>query len=337
MTSNRHFAAQLICGALENRHLTSRETVFFRDHPPAGLTLFSRNIEEAELSGLRNQIQIIQSLKTGQELPFIIAIDQEGGRVRRLKSAPDIGAPFAFEDQKTDKKTLEQIKKYGRDLGKYLDQLEINVNFAPVADLWTEASNTSIGDRCFGNSVESVFLRAGSFLDGLKDAQILGCLKHFPGQGAGKADTHLGSTEIDVDEQTLFGREIEAFKLLLSKVEMVMISHAIFKNLDPRPASLSAVIMEKILRKKLNFPGVIVSDDMNMKAIDQDEQIWSEVLIESLMAGTDLFLICRDIERCFLAVDVLEKAQRRSNAAASKVYESVTRVRNLRAKILRPT
>ncbi len=333
MSDSRRTAAQLICGAYETRELTPRETCFFQDFPPSGLTVFSRNLEEANLTGLRDELKKIQNLKPSLELPFIFAIDQEGGRVRRLKKAPDIGTPFYFNDEDTGAGTLLEISEYGKALAKYLIDLHINVNFAPVVDIWTEKTNLSIGDRCFGQTPESVILRAGSFLDGLQSAGILGCLKHFPGQGDAKNDTHLETTVIDISRELFDNRELVPFAKLLKNISMVMISHGVFKNIDSKPASLSFDIQEKILRQKLKFTGVIVSDDMNMAAISQDEQMWSEALVESLMAGTDLFLVCRDIEKCFRAVDTFEKAQRKSSAVSEKIYKSVTRVRDLRRKL----
>jgi beta-N-acetylhexosaminidase len=240
---------------------------------------------------------------------------------------------MGLEGGRTDSKALAGIKTYAKDLGKALLSLGINVNFAPVCDILTEPTNTAIGDRCFGTDLDSVEARARAFLEGLQEGGVLGCLKHFPGQGDAKADTHYHQAVIDADEETLMRREIAAFVDMLLLSPMVMISHCIYPALDDTQASLSAPIITGLLKKKLNYKGVVVSDDMIMAAVPQEEKIWQEKIVDSVAAGTDLILACKHLDRARLALEALRAKAKSSTAFRSRLEAAATQVRSLRKRL----
>ena len=261
----RDAASAVLVAAVEGMVLTSEEERFFREEAPAGVTLFKRNIPQDDYKKLSKLTADLQGTKPTGQPPLVIAIDQEGGRVARIGSPfPNLGPALQLAGGGIDSSSLETIKNYGAAVGAELKHLGVNVDFAPVVDIFTEPSNVAIGDRCFGVTAEQVSLRAGAFMEGLQTDKVFGCLKHFPGQGDARVDTHEGTAIIEASLQTLLTRELEPFRRLLPKSKMVMISHSIFPALCDREASRSQIVIMDWLRTRLGFQGVVVSDDMNM-------------------------------------------------------------------------
>jgi beta-N-acetylhexosaminidase len=292
-------AGSLLMVAVEGVTLTDDEKTFLRDMRPAGVTLFRRNLSD-DIKQIQTLISDIQGTQ-GHKAPLFIAVDQEGGRVSRLSMVPDYG-PAKGLFPGTSASTLSDKEAYGRRLGEALLDLGFNVNFAPVLDILTNENNLAIGDRVFGADPEVVRLRAGAFLGGLQGSGILGCLKHFPGQGDAGGDTHKSSIVIEVSRDQLIAREWVPFMGLLDKCSLIMASHCIYPALSLKPASLSKEILVDLLQKELGYKGLVVSDDMNMAALPQDGLAWQEAIVDSVMAGNDLILVCQGLERCQLAL-----------------------------------
>lgn len=324
-------ASAVILAAFEGVTLTGEEKACFQSLPPAGFTLFRRNMAD-NYPSIRQLTAELQP--SGKALPLMIAIDQEGGRVARLRSPfPNAGPAMNLAAGARDQAALQEIYNYAYIVGTSLLGLGINVNFAPVLDILTCEENVAIGDRCFGRDALSVQERAGAFLRGMQATGVLGCLKHFPGQGDANHDTHESGTRIEASRSLLEERELSPFVALLAESPMVMISHALYPALDPdRPASLSPAIMQGLLREKLGFDGLIVSDDMNMKAIDQSQKPWCEALIAALVAGVDLLLVCRELERYRWAVEALSREAQKSPAFAARLANAAERVARLRTR-----
>lgn len=330
-------ASSIIAGAIESTALSQEEAAFFASEATAGITLFRRNIPQDQTcyqatSALMGQLQVTRPAGAP---PMIVAIDQEGGRVARMPKAhfPDLGAAQNVSAGGIDPACLAVLESYGMEVGRALLKAGVNVNFAPVLDILTEPTNTAIGDRVFGADAESVCRRAGAFLDGLQSTGILGCLKHFPGQGDAQVDTHMGAAVIDLPRSILDKREFIPFRGMVRKVDLVMISHAIYPQLSRREASRSPEIIDGLLRAEFGFEGVVVSDDMTMGAIPQDEKQWQQALIEAVVAGTDLLLICRHIERCRLAIEALRAESAKSPAFTTTLETAASRVMHLRRQL----
>ncbi|MBC7661891.1 MAG: glycoside hydrolase family 3 protein [Chitinophagaceae bacterium] len=332
MSSNQ--ASAVILTALEGVRLNTEEQQCFERLPPAGFTLFRRNISPY-FSATRDLCDELQTLRGTINLPLLIAIDQEGGRVARLKAPfPDFGPAMGLADGRTDASALIEIENIGFSMAATLKQLGINVDFAPVLDVLSREENVAIGDRCFGRNPETVAVRSEAFMRGLHSGGVLGCLKHFPGQGDAGVDTHETGAMIIADRELLDSRELYPFQKLIPDAPMVMISHAVFEALDPhRPASLSSKIMLDLLRGEMGFRGLIVSDDMNMKAIDQSREPWSEAIVASIAAGADLVLVCRELDRYRWAVEAISKEATKSPAFAKRLADAVDRVVNTRNQV----
>ncbi len=341
MNNIRSLASSVVSGALSGTHLTAEEKAFLAREAHPGVTLFSRNLtpesrEGSDHRALSTLIAQVQSLRTGTA-PLLISIDQEGGRVARLKGAIlDPGPAQLLAQGKIDSAGLEEIRICAYAMGQKLREIGLTCNFAPCLDILTKSENTAIGNRVFGTTAEGVALRGDAFLQGLQQSGILGCLKHFPGQGDAQVDTHAGSAVISASPEQLWARELVPFRHCLSSAPMVMVAHCIYSAIDSREATRSVLIMEDLLRKKLGFSGVIVSDDMRMGAVAGEINAWCEYLCESIAAGVDLLLVCEGLEHWSTAIDVLEKEALRSTVFQRRLREASARVLSLRGKISQP-
>ncbi|WP_141734731.1 glycoside hydrolase family 3 N-terminal domain-containing protein [Oligoflexus tunisiensis] len=329
-------ASAVILAALEGISLSAEEQKCFQRLPPAGFTLFRRNLSP-EFARVRRLCTNLQALVDANSPPMMLAIDQEGGRVARLRQPfPDGGPAMLLAEGRVDTDALLTIENHGYIVGSALAGLGLNVNFAPVVDVLSNEDNTAIGDRCFGRSSEAVTQRAFAYLHGLQASGVLGCLKHFPGQGDAGADTHEQGTMIDVSMETLLARELVPFLALMNECPMVMISHAIYPALDPeQPASLSSKVMQGFVRDRLKYKGLIVTDDMNMKAIAQDRESWTGAVVASVAAGADLVLVCRELDRYRWAVDALAREAQRSFSFHRRMNEAMKRVYEVRQRLKR--
>ncbi|NRA45572.1 MAG: beta-N-acetylhexosaminidase [Oligoflexales bacterium] len=327
-------APQILLGSLQGKSVNEEERNFLRQEPTAGVTLFSRNLDSNDPAQVQELTREIQSLRPSNSPPLIIAIDQEGGRVSRLKKPfPNMGPALHICDGNDDPKSLDHIFQYGFSVGKSLKELGINVNFAPVVDCLSNPLNDAIGDRAFSEKPDKVTKRAGAFLGGLQQAGVFGCLKHFPGQGDANYDTHLQSAQIDVSIEQLEKRELTPFVKLLEEAPLVMISHCIYPSLDTKEASLSSVIMKELLREKLGFDGLVVSDDMTMGAITKSPTPWERLLIEAVTNGSDLALICNKLDAWEQAVSAFREESDSNPSFCLRVGQAAKRVRAFREKI----
>lgn len=321
----------LIIGAVEGTVLSAAERDFFSRYPLAGVTLFRRNIPKA-FAELRTLCDALAELSDASP---IIAIDQEGGRVRRITAPfPDIGPNLtAFADREA-KDALPFARNYGLMSALCLSGLGINVNFAPVVDIFVAGADASIGDRCFSAAPEDVTALAAAYADGLHEGGVASCLKHFPGQGRGTADTHHTATVIAASSEEL-ALDLSPFARLAPAVPLVMISHAVYPAYDPdHKASCSKPIIEGILREQLGFEGVVLSDDVNMKAFDESPTLYAENIIASIKAGVDGLLVCEglaNIQRTITAITAAIDGG--DDELARRVEESYQRLLMFRASL----
>lgn len=325
----------IVIAALDGVDFSRDEWSFYTKNPPAGFIFFKRNILEdsSNVKTLSESCQSFDSLKS------IIAIDQEGGRVSRLSTVINLGPCLNIEDGRIDDSSLEKLHSYGRALGRELHSLGINLNFAPVLDIYDKESSLSIGDRCFSDNPQSVYLRAKAFYLGLEE-NVLGCLKHFPGLGASKLDTHTDEVVIDKSVEELLREDLLPYQTLIEEypVNMVMISHAIYSKLDPVfPASSSSVIIKDILQDKLGYKGVVVSDDMLMKGCCRSDDIkdWQQALINSVVAGIDLLLVCKGLDRYRLAIEALDREAALSQAFSKRLAEASAKINSIRKNVIK--
>jgi beta-N-acetylhexosaminidase len=284
---------------------------------PAGAILFSRNLESAEQT--RELTASLQAMLPG---PPLLALDQEGGRVSRLERF--IGPTPTAEA--LARAGAESTRNFGLGTGRALSALGFNIDFAPVVDLCGPEVENGIGNRSFGTDPQRVTELAGSFLDGLQAAGVAGCLKHFPGLGRTAVDSHL---ELPVAEITT--EELLPYRRLGSEAPMVMVGHAHYPALNPEerlPASCSPEVIIDLLRKRLGYGGLAVSDDLEMGAVSELDS-HGEAAVRALTAGCDLLLYCKDLGRAEAAAGAIARAAEADSAIGERLEAAAAAVRRM--------
>lgn len=261
---------------------------------PGGVCLFARNIKSLEQTR-----QLLDGLCETLPVQPLLSIDQEGGLVDRLRR---VMTPLYAADRI---KTADQARQMGILVGESLSLLGLNMDFAPVVDVATEVRQrfqNGLRSRAFGRSKEEVSALAGSFLEGLESHGILGCLKHFPGLGASEVDSHEELPQVDATEEEIRDVDLFPYRELLNRHPnvSVMVAHAAYPKTDLHqndsggkllPSSLDRRIVTDLLRAELNFPGVAITDDMEMGAILKNYGI-GEACVRAVLAGQDMLAIC---------------------------------------------
>jgi len=263
--------------------------------------------------------------------PALIAVDQEGGVVQRLRAPATQWPPMMAHDglpAPEDERTAEQV---GRAIGDELRAVGFDIDFAPVLDVHTNPANPIIGDRAFGHDAATVARRALAFARGLDAAGILACGKHFPGHGDTDTDSHLELPRVDHPWDRLESVELAPFRAAATAhLPMIMTAHVVFPALDPtRPATLSEQVVTGLLRGKLGFEGVIVSDDLDMKAIAAHLGA-GDAAVRAVRAGCDVLLLCNDQRNQVLAEEALIKEAERDSDFRAKVGAAAARVRTMK-------
>ena len=263
--------------------------------------------------------------------PALIAVDQEGGLVQRVRAPATQWPPMLAHDSVAapDDETLAE--DVGRAVGDELRTLGFDVDFAPVLDVHTNPQNPIIGDRAFGREPDGAARRALAFARGLDAAGILSCGKHFPGHGDTSTDSHLELPRIDHDWARLDAVELAPFaRAARADLPMIMTAHVVFAALDPTvPATLSHAVITDLLRGKLGYRGVIVSDDLDMTAIAG--HMGADVAaLAAVRAGCDVFLLCCDEANQAAAREALDRETRADAAFAARVADAAARIRAMK-------
>ncbi|MDP9194881.1 MAG: hypothetical protein M3P06_24565 [Acidobacteriota bacterium] len=278
---------------LTGKTLTDLERRILRENTPYAVVLFMRNIGSVAQFG-----ELVAEVKSlVPERPPLFMIDQEGGRVDRLRNIlPGLPSVEAFAEGETPAALSEW---FGKVTGMALRYFDIEINLAPVVDIRGEVAPKGLERRTFGNDPESVVELAGAFMRGMQGAGVASCLKHWPGIGEGSGDPHYGETVIDASFDQLMGRELVPFARLGNEAGAIMISHGIYPGVedDPGlPTTLSWRLTTDLLRNTVKFDGLAVSDDMEMHAVS-DLGSYEEITERALMAGNDVILFCSHTER----------------------------------------
>jgi len=290
-----------------------------------GVILFRRNVGTiSEVAALGRELA---ALAPG----VLVAIDQEGGRVARL-GAPVVKLPPARRFGVIDDPDL--TRRAGALLGKQLRALGIDVDFAPILDVDTNPANPIIGDRAFGATPEAVIRHAGAFARGLRESGVIACGKHFPGHGDTDLDSHLALPRIGHDRARLSAVELAPFRALGAELPTIMTAHVVFEAIEPKlPATLCRDVIEGVLRRELGYEGVIVSDDLEMRAV-RDHWGVADAAVRAIDAGCDLLLVCEHEENVLAARDALVARARKEAAFADRLRVAAARVGKLRASIV---
>ena len=291
--------------------------------PFAGYILFARNVDRLE-----SVRALTDRLRELSEPPPIVAIDQEGGRVARIRDGVEELPPMMALGATRDR---DLAFRAGAQLGHDLRRAGITHDFAPVADLALDAANTVIGARAFASSPQLVIQLAGAFARGMGDAGMGSTIKHFPGHGSTSVDSHVALPVLDAGAATLRARDLEPFRMLLPEVTSVMAAHVVARAFDDAlPASLSPKLLTGILRDEWGFNGVCFTDCMQMDAIARGVGT-VEGVAAAIAAGADCAIVSHDPDLAAAAVMHLASEVEAGRIPRSRVEEAYARTMRLRA------
>jgi len=286
---------------------------------PAGVILFARNI-----TGGEQTYNLLKECQGCVSTPLFTCVDMEGGRVDRFRnvtgSSPSAADVFASGDRKL-------FRKHGKVIGESCRTLGFNTDFAPVVDLALEASKTVMSSRAVSADPKEVVVYAREFLAGLRSANVVGSAKHFPGLGEANLDTHHELPSVKKSWKKLWAEDLYPYRIMRRELPMVLIGHANYPDVthDQSPASLSKKWITDVLRKKIGYRGLVVSDDLEMGGVLKAGPI-EQAAVEHIRAGGDLCLICHIEEYVTRSYDALIRTAESDRKFERRVQESVARV-----------
>ena len=310
---------QLLMIGIHGKTLNDDAKFMLNEYRVGGIILFDRNMES------KDQVKslITDINKTGKSAgltPLFIGIDQEGGAVARMENQL-IKVPPAEE---VGKESVEQAVSLAKQSGTELKDLGFNINFAPVADL-----GLTYG-RSFSTNPDEVVRYASAVGKAYDEAGLWYSYKHFPGIGKTDVDLHADTSVVPVSKETLLNEDTKVFVDLIKQSKpntyAIMVSHAMYPQIDPdHPSSLSKAIITDWLRKDMGYNGVVVTDDMDMGALAK-HYTFGDMAVQSILAGSDILLVCHEYEHMQEAYNGLMKAVKDGRISKERLDESVKRI-----------
>jgi len=310
---------QLLIVGFDGAEMTPRLSSLLKRLQPAGVILFARNIKSPEQTW-----RLLHDCRKCVSTPLFTCVDLEGGQVDRFRDA--LGpSPSAVDVFSTGDRKL--FRRHGQMIGENCRALGFNVDFAPVLDLAFEASRSVMSTRTLSANPRETVAYAREFLAGLRAAGVLGCGKHFPGLGEGTLDSHHQLPVIEKPLKKLWSEDLLPYRTLRAQLPMVMISHAAYPMVthDQTPASLSKIWITDILRKRIGYRNLIVSDDLEMGGVLSAAPV-GEAAVEFIRAGGNLCLICHREDYVLQAHENLVKEAERDLKFARRIAEASRRV-----------
>ncbi|WII72701.1 beta-N-acetylhexosaminidase [Bdellovibrio sp. 22V] len=327
MSMTKTIGQHFIIG-LSGHALTADEKKFIVDNNIGGVCLFGRNVADPkQVHELCSELQSLRH-KQADKAPLFIGIDMEGGRVHRLKAPFTVWPPLRKLGD-LDAPTVSF--HFANKMGQELKAVGINLDFAPCVDVFTNPANTVIGDRSVSSDPEMVAKHASALVRGYIKAEVLTCAKHFPGHGNTVIDSHEDLPVENVDLERLESCEMIPFKKTFkARVDMVMTSHIKFPKIDPDwPVTLSEKFVRGIIRDECRYKGLIITDDLGMKAMTKHYGI-DEVPVRALKAGVDLLLYCNDPEVPPQAFEAVLEATAQGTLSVAELEEGHRRILELK-------
>lgn len=323
---------QLFMVGMPGPHLDEATDHLIREGRVGGIILFSRNIEDPlQLAALCRDLQATASER--QDPPLFLAVDQEGGRVARLKepfrSFP--GNAAVGMDEAPVKKAIEFATVTSREMG----MVGLNMNLAPVVDVQRGEIEKHLAGRSFGEDPELVAFLGRTVVKHLQKNGIMAVAKHFPGLGRADVDPHFHLPKINIGPGELERVNFPPFAAAIEEgVCGIMTSHAIYPALDPeKPATLSPMVLTKVLRERMGFRGLTITDDLEMGAIAEDWSV-AEGALTSFQAGADILLICKDQGHVRESLDRMQRALTEGSITKERVAQSLKRIKKMKMKFL---
>jgi beta-N-acetylhexosaminidase len=325
----RRDIGQLLIGSVPGTTITAEIRSLAREFSLGGVILFARNIEAPEqVAELSIDVQTLAG-----DLPLWVSVDQEGGRVARLKAPFTEWPPMAVLGRSGD----EQLAaRFAGALATELRAVGITLDYAPVLDIHTNPKNPVIGDRALAEDAESVARLGAAIIGALQQGGVAACGKHFPGHGDTSVDSHLELPLVEHPPDRIRRVECVPFReAIRADVAFIMTAHVLVPSFDEqRPATLSPPMVQGLLRDELGFPGVILSDDLEMKAIAKTYTV-PDAAVAAIAAGCDGLLVCSgDVEAQAATLEALVHAVENEKIPYKRLEDALTRLRRAKERFL---
>ena len=307
---------RLLWVSLPGPELTAADREFLERVDPLGVVIFRENVRNA--AQVKSLIEEIRSVPGS---PRLLAVDQEGGRVARLSD----GVPALPAMKILGAQPEREVEDAGFSLGEALHRLGFDVDFAPVLDVDSNPQNPIIGDRAFSSDPKEAGLKALAFARGLLRAGILPCGKHFPGHGDTSLDSHVALPVVEAPLSLLDSRELVPFRMAIEgEIPLMMTAHVVYPSWDRAvPATLSRTVVTGILREKMHYGGLVLSDDLLMAAVARGGVV--EAALASIDAGCDGLLVLKSQSQALAVAERLEGIVRRDPGRLAPALERVSR------------
>ena len=318
---------QMIFAGIKGTVITDETKKIISTDQVGGIIFFKDNLKDANQA-----VTLLNALKeenTNNKVPLFLGVDEEGGRISRL---PGLTKLPTNEDlgKRNDASLSYDI---GKLLGKELSAFGLNLDFAPVLDINSNPDNPIIGDRSFGDDAEIVSELGIQTMKGIQSEQVISVVKHFPGHGDTAVDSHKDLPIIQKSLEDLYALELIPFTRALEQgAEVVMIGHILLPKIDATyPSSISEAIITGLLREQLDYEGIIMTDDMTMKAILNTFEI-SDAAVSAVKAGNDIVLVAHDYAKIKKAKDAILRAIETGEITEQRIDESVKRILSIKKK-----
>lgn len=334
MRATTRLCGQLVLAGFHGHEASADVRRLLREFGFGGVILFARNVDSPEQ--VAELVRELQSLArdAGADLPLLVAVDQEGGRVQRMRAPWTVWPPARALGRAGSEELARQV---GAALAAELKACGIGLDLAPVLDVDTNPKNPVIGDRSLSDDPEVVARLGAAFIQGLQDGGVAGCAKHFPGHGDTGVDSHLELPCVDHSPARLDEVELRPFRRAIEAgVAAVMTAHILVRELDADwPATLSGRVVGELLRGKLGWDGPLLTDDLEMKAVDGR---WgaAELAVRAVRAGCDGLSICASHDKQVQAVEALIRAVETEELPFKTVEAAAGRLRRLKERFLLP-
>jgi beta-N-acetylhexosaminidase len=329
-TSVRREIGQLLIGSLPATRITPELRSLAREFQLGGVILFARNIEEPEqIAELSLDVQAL-----AVDLPLWVSVDQEGGRVARLRAPFTEWPPMAVLGRCGDEALAQ---RFAESLAAELRAVGVTLDYAPVLDIHTNPANPIIGDRALAGDAEMVGRLGATIVRALQSNGVAACGKHFPGHGDTSVDSHLELPLVEHPPDRIRRVECVPFRAAIAAdVAFIMTAHILVPSLDEaHPATLSRSIVYGLLRDELGYGGVILSDDLEMKAIATSYSV-PDAAVQAIVAGCDGLLVCSgNVETQALTLEALVHAVEDGRIPYTRLEDAQQRLRRAKARFLR--
>lgn len=319
---------QMLIIALEEKEITEKTINIIRKYNIGGIILYRKNYNNyGEMVGLINKLKEINKVN---EIPLFISIDQEGGRVNRMPSEI-LNLKSASNFSKTG--DIELIKQNAKIVSEMLTKTGISMNYSPVLDIKNFEERHAIGDRCYGENKDDVSKYALEFMKELSKGGILPVVKHFPGHGATKQDSHMTLPVVTKSKEKLENEDMVPFKNAIENgAEAIMVGHILVKDIDKKyPASLSKKMIQEYLVEKLKFKGLIITDDLKMLAVRLRYSLKRAVTL-AINSGNNMIMIGTKYKKIEKIIKNTSKKVKKGKIDINRINESIEKIVSVKKK-----